>query len=122
MTSKAVTKSLFTSGGNSLDLLQGARLGDLGQQLLAVESPGPGHLLEDGVDLEERVPDRTLRTKLTAKSGSIPLEQPAMMLIVPVGAMVLTVALRISQILGRHRWTWENWERPLAPRPGRRRP
>ena len=30
----------------------------------------------------------------TAKRGSIPDEQPAMMLIVPVGAMVVTVEFR----------------------------
>ncbi len=36
----------------------------------------------------------TVRTKLSAKSGSMPLEQPAMMLSVPVGAMVVVVALR----------------------------
>jgi hypothetical protein len=33
-----------------------------------------------------------LRQKLTAKSGSMPEEQPAMMLMVPVGATVVTVA------------------------------
>ena len=34
----------------------------------------------------------TFRTKLRAKSGSMPLEQPAMMLSVPVGAIVIVVA------------------------------
>jgi len=34
------------------------------------------------------------RTYDTANSGSIPLEHPAMMLIVPVGAMVVVVAFR----------------------------
>lgn len=41
------------------------------------------------------VPSRTSRTKLTAKSGSIPDVAPAMIDIVPVGAMVVTVAFRI---------------------------
>ena len=36
----------------------------------------------------------TLREKLRAKSGSTPEEQPAMMERVPVGAMVVVVALR----------------------------
>jgi hypothetical protein len=36
----------------------------------------------------------TVRTKLKAKSGSMPDEQLLMMLRVPVGAMVVVVALR----------------------------
>ena len=36
----------------------------------------------------------TLRMKARAKMGSTPLEQPAMMEMVPVGAMVVRVALR----------------------------
>ncbi len=40
------------------------------------------------------VPSMTRRTKETAKRGSMPLEQPEMMLMVPVGAMVVVVALR----------------------------
>ena len=38
----------------------------------------------------------TLRTKDRAKSGSMPEEQPARMESVPVGAMVVVVALRYS--------------------------
>ena len=38
--------------------------------------------------------------KLKAKSGSMPLEQPAIMLRVPVGAMVVRVALRTCGPLG----------------------
>ena len=40
-------------------------------------------------------------TKETAKSGSTPEEAPAMMEMVPVGAMVVTVALRIFPLPGR---------------------
>ncbi len=36
----------------------------------------------------------TLRTYARAKTGSTPLDVPAIMLIVPVGAMVVVVALR----------------------------
>ena len=41
------------------------------------------------------MPPITFRTKATANNGSIPLEHPAIMLIVPVGAIVVTVALRL---------------------------
>ena len=41
----------------------------------------------------------TFRTKLNAKAGSMPDEQPAMMLKLPVGAMVVVVALRMGTML-----------------------
>lgn len=41
------------------------------------------------------VPSRTSRTNVTAKSGSIPDVAPAIIEIVPVGAIVVTVAFRI---------------------------
>ena len=47
-----------------------------------------------GLTSTSRSPSRILRVKQSAKSGSTPEEQPAMMESVPVGAMVVTVALR----------------------------
>ncbi len=44
----------------------------------------------------------TWRVKNRAYNGSIPLEQPAMMDRVPVGAIVVTVAFRICALPGFH--------------------
>jgi hypothetical protein len=41
-----------------------------------------------------------LRTKVSAKVGSMPPEQPAMMEMVPVGATVVSVALRCRSPIG----------------------
>ncbi len=41
-------------------------------------------------------PSRTFRTNATAKSGSMPEEVPAIMLMLPVGAIVVTVAFLIA--------------------------
>ena len=57
-------------------------------QVVAVEAAAPGHLLEDGVDLDELRALEDVAHEGEAKRGSMPLEQPAMMLMVPVGAMV----------------------------------
>jgi hypothetical protein len=48
-----------------------------------------------GLASRSRVLSMTLRTYASPKSGSMPLEHPAIMLMVPVGAMDSTVALRI---------------------------
>ncbi len=47
-----------------------------------------------GFTSTSRSPSMTLREKHSANNGSMPDEHPAMMDRVPVGAMVVTVALR----------------------------
>ncbi len=59
----------------------------------------------------------TLRTYASAKSGSIPLDVPAMMLMVPVGAMVVVVALRRGaspRAANSDRWKLGNSPRAFA--------
>jgi hypothetical protein len=42
--------------GDASDFLQGTGLGDLGDHLLAVKTPGPGRLFKDGIHLKKAGP------------------------------------------------------------------
>jgi len=55
-----------------------------------------------GLTSRRWVPSRTSRTNETAKRGSIPEVAFAIIDIVPVGAMVVTVALRVALIFPFH--------------------
>ena len=79
--------------GDLLHLLDAAFAGDWSMSSGRVKPLSLATFSKIGLTSRSSSLSMTVRTKLRANRGSMPLEQPAMMLRVPVGAMVVVVAL-----------------------------
>ena len=111
--SRAVTNRSFRSWGTPAISCSRALPGQLRLQLRGVDAARCGcRRSKRGETSRRRAPSSTRRTKARAKSGSMPLLVPAMMLMVPVGATVVTVAF----LMALHFLSWDCSKSGKEPR------